>query len=63
MLIREEYTDIRGAAAKPAANTNKNKENGNFGHETYDSPDSARSSALSKSASTMANLRATCTFR
>lgn len=28
--------------------------------ETYDSPASARSSALSKSASTMANLRATC---
>lgn len=33
---------------------------GNSENETYDSPDSARSSALSKSASTMANLRATC---
>lgn len=29
-------------------------------HETYASPASARSSALSKSASTIANLRATC---
>lgn len=52
----DDYWGASPIINKPWEKTEHQTTNG----DTYDSPDSARSSALSKSASTMANLRATC---